>query len=249
MCWSIPVTTTFASIYLLVIIGTLIVRPKKYAGFVLYLSFFFIMETFQLFQWVFGDVVMIASDRLTCSERNRHFTYVGFILIWLQPLLFTVIGFINNRKNKKVFAKLATVYIFFFAAVFIIFLLQDLGTHRYNYELADANIGNKTCTFIGKHHHLAWTFYGGHPDYHPNNLMYVVLCTIPFMFYGKEMYGAWISWLITLLITLVSMKWSFAELPAYWCFLSVISIPVLACQGLYTYLKNKKKRKIIKYNV
>ena len=130
--------------------------------------------------------------------------------------------------RSKIFFRLTIFYILLFAFLFISFLLQEFSLYHREYSIGDSNIGNQTCTFIGDNHHLAWMFYGGHPDYHPNNLLYVISCTTSFIFYKKEMYGAWISWLLTLAITLLSTKWTWIELPAFWCLLSIISIPTLA---------------------
>lgn len=93
----------------------------------------------------------------------------------------------------------------------------------YGYKLQDANTSYMTCTVLGQNDHLVWLFTGFHVDYQANHLLYFVLCVISFMFYKRDLISIPISWFLTLFITYFVAQVSHAELPAYWCLLSVIS--------------------------
>ena len=187
MCWSIGITAFFSTIYIISIYVYILWKPKNYVQKILFSCFFLVMELYQLSQWLFGDVINYSTGKQNkCSIINKNFTYFGFILIWLQPILFNVLGHITYR-SKEIFKKMYFVNVpLFVIAVISIFIITEFKINS-GYSRTDASYGFTTCTFIGKNHHLAWMFAGAHPDYQANHLLYFILCVIPFMFYERDL--------------------------------------------------------------
>ena len=197
------------------------------------------MELLQLLQWIYGDVGSI-STLGTCTDHNRIFTYVSFAYIFVQPLAFSCIGWIHYGSKGTVFPRLTI----FLAVCFVGFVINFIVWNKtstnlhYNYQLVDSTIGNTTCTFVGDNGHLRWMYYGGHPDYHSNNLMYLVLSILVFTFYEKDLFVIPFSWGLTLLITITFFDYSLAEIPSFWCLMSALSIPIGVVISIYEYYKN-----------
>lgn len=221
MCWSIEFTTLFIFIYVISIIILFMTKPKKYVCFILFALFYTVMEIFQLLQWLYGDVLHTVQESTQCSLLNRYFTYFAFVLIWLQPLLFSFIGYIAYRSKE--FKKLSIITSCLFLFVFLTLVYTTEHNINNGYPLVDSNIGNSTCTFVGQNNHLQWMFKGFFIDYQANNLMYFVLCIIAMSFYNWDLFGVTLSWFLTLVITLSFFNVSKSEIPSFWCFLSVFS--------------------------
>jgi hypothetical protein len=150
-------------------------------------------------------------------------------------------GFYVHRKSEMIGKKKTFLYLSIIN--FIIFIYAIIGlvysnaisstAEDYGYSsILNSNVGSQTCTFIGKNHHLHWMFRGFHPDYQLNNLMYVILCIITFVNYDWDIFGIPLSWTLTFFITIVCFKTSLAELPAFWCMMSICSIFI---NGVYSW--------------
>ena len=90
MCWNLPVSLSFSVLYASFIVYYYNKKPNFWKGYIMFCSFYLVMEVFQSLQWMFGDLVHeyhIYGPSI-CSTKNKNFTYTAFILIWLQPLLF-----------------------------------------------------------------------------------------------------------------------------------------------------------------
>lgn len=252
MCWSPVITGIFAGLYLASIIVTLIRRPPKYVELIVFSSFYMIMELFQLFQWTLGNMTVTANETSIlqgCSVVNQGFTYIAWALIWLQPLMFSVVGLYSNRqggwKGKKSYffnATMVNLVVFLYAMITLLY--TNLSSVNYGATDPDfnSNIGLVTCSFIGKYNHPHWMIKSFHPDYQVNNLLYTILCILSFMNYDGELIGIALSWLLTFFLTIICFNVSLAELPAFWCMLSIGSIVINTIYGLvYSSLKEIKK--------
>jgi hypothetical protein len=230
MCWSAQVSGIFAAVYFVFIMINTYRKPLNFIYYNMFMGFYFIMEVFQCLQWLYGDVIASVTTNNTCSGRNLGFTYVAFLLIWLQPILFSVIGHLNYKT--RTFRKLRNITIFV--------LLLKLGIQIYTNVYVTSVIGPIiTCTFIGENGHLAWLFNaiyvgGSYMSLRGTEyLLYFFLCFIPFALYRQDLWALPLSWLGTLLITVVFFKVSVYEIASYWCFLSVFSTVIIFLYSLY----------------
>ena len=238
MCWSPVATGIFGSIYIIGAIGILITRPRNYVISLAFLSFYMLMEWFQFIQWIWGDVTVTANETSllsACSAINEGFTYFAWMLIWFQPFLFSVMGIYAHRHapmtgKKKTFVYLSIVnfIVFLYSVISLAFAnITSSTVVDYGYgAILNSNVGIRTCTFIGRNHHLHWMFRGIHPDYQLNNLMYVILCIISFVHYDWDIFGIPLSWTLTFFVTIICFQTSLAELPAFWCMMSICSLVI-----------------------
>jgi len=180
------------------------------------------MELFQSFQWIYGDLINNYEifGPHTCSRINKNYTYVAYILIWLQPLLFSVIGY--TELKKKIFIKLIIFNILLFCyALYSIILGTEFNKQKYN--IPNSNFGINTCTDIGISHHLSWRFSVLKIDMALNNLTYLILCIFSFLFYKKELTNIWKGWIMALVITKIILNPYDTEIPSSWCLLSIFA--------------------------
>lgn len=232
MCWNIASTFSFSCLYIITINLYQYYKPRGYEIKIIFCKFFLIMELLQLLQWTFGNVKYNLTEYHTCSFINTIFTYIAFILIWTQPLLFSYIGYKNYQERNFIFTRLNIINIF--TAIIAIggLLYSDLINNQNDYPFGYSNYSNTTCTYIGKNNHLVWNFTGFHIDYQVNHMLYFILCVIVFMFYQKDLLSISFSWCITLIITYFGFQVTLVELPSYWCFISVISIIIFFITSL-----------------
>jgi len=251
MCWGVEVSATFCVIYAAFAVYTYWWKPIQYRAYIMCGTFFFFMELFQLVQWIWGDVVSTVENASGCSHRNKWFTFLGYILVWGQPLLFASCGYVGykNKLFKRITIlitiivvanTLVTVYITLFGISQLGITPQETS----GYKIQPNSItGPVSCTFIGPNHHLAWMWRTVHPDMSGNIQTFLVLNVISFMFYKKDMWGISIGWLGTMLFTAIFFNSSWTEFPAFWCYLSVTSnLMGLGYQLLYIkYFKGKEE--------
>jgi hypothetical protein len=221
MCWNIASTFSFSIIYLTAIYIHYSYKRRNYQIFILFNLFFCIMELFQMCQWLFADVTNTVFEAGACSKINKLFTYFGFILVWLQPLLFSMIPYLAYKKKVFINLSIINLSVFFLALGGLIYVTEF--NKNFGYTLKDATYGSTTCTYIGASHHLAWSFSGFHADYQANHLLYFVLCCIAFSFYKRDLFVILVSWLFSLFLAFFVFSVSLAELPSFWCVLSVLS--------------------------
>jgi hypothetical protein len=219
MCWNIEATTSFSLIYLCFIVFYYKMGMKYYKQYILFNCFYLVMEVFQTLQWLFGNV---SNTTETCTIINKTFTYIAFILIWAQPLLFSIIG-ITSDNNNNIFRKLSLLNILVFLyACAVLYYVTELNV-QYGYNFEKSSVSNITCTVVGANHHLAWMFQTGLIDYQANHLLYMVLCFVTFIFYQPSMRGIPLGWIMTLVITLCVFKTESNEIASTWCLFSIFS--------------------------
>lgn len=202
MCWNAPVSIGFCIIHLLAF------RLTSRHSYRLFTVFYAIMEFYQAFQWLFGDVG-------TCSTRNTLITIIAYGLIWFQPWLYVLIG--QAETVELQYARRLAIMTFFWS-MFTLFL----GLFKQpTYYLPNSNFGYPTCTLVGSHGHLHWIFSPITMIYQPSYYSYVMLIAATMSFYPKQLYPIVQGWSLTLLLSLLYVGTG-PELPAIWCWLSVL---------------------------
>ena len=155
-----------------------------------------------------------------CDITNTNFTVVAHILIWLQPILFSYIGFRTSRHNKYFFKVLlwVTGVVLFYS----IFSLYQGHYYQDYYQIENSIYGSSTCTNRGPTGHLVWRFKPRSVDYFPNYLLYLIMCALSFFFYDDirtQIIG--IGWLASLVFTKFILTPTLIEMASSWCLLSI----------------------------
>lgn len=202
MCWNAPVSICFGLIHLL---AFAIVTRRSYR---LFTAFYAVMEFYQAFQWLYGDVG-------NCSQFNTSVTIIAYGLIWFQPWLYILIGEAEGLQLDYGRKIAITTYVWS-----IVTLLLGLCKQP-TYYLPNSNFGYPTCTLVGSHGHLHWIFSPISVIYQPSYYNYVVLIATTMSYYPKQLYPIIQGWTLTLLLSLLYVGTS-PELPAIWCWLSVL---------------------------
>jgi len=231
MCWNYEVSLGFSVLYLVINTYYLFRKPPYWREYLMFGMFYFIMEAFQTAQWLYGNVYIPADQTNTlanhgtymCDKTNMQFTVFAHILIWLQPILFSYIGYRTSNEINKRFLKylLITDFVVFLYSLLMLYI----GFYKYDYYSIDDSIfGLSTCTNQGRTGHLVWRFKPASIDYFPNYLMYLVMCMLAFFLYDKSQtkiigYG----WLASLVITKLVLRPSLLEIASSWCLLSIIA--------------------------
>ncbi|AKI80022.1 hypothetical protein QJ850_gp677 [Acanthamoeba polyphaga mimivirus] len=223
MCWNYQVSLIFSVIYIVTNSYYVIKRPLYWKQYLLFGSFYLTMEVFQTLQWLFGNVY---SDSMygqsVCNSINVNYTIVAFILIWLQPILFSVIGYQTTTTNKWFFSVLTVLncFVFFYGLK----LLYGGFEKPDYYTISNSMFGSSTCTNEGETGHLVWRFKPKTLDVFPNHLTYVILCIISFVMYennATRVIG--LGWLLSLIITKLLLAPTLVEIASSWCLLSIIA--------------------------
>ncbi len=222
MCWNYEVSLTFSVLYLIINSYYLIAKPKYWREYFLFGMFYFTMELFQTMQWIFGGVEknnLYGVDQ--CNSMNTNYTIVAHILIWLQPILFSYIGYRTN-ENKTFFYRYTIMNIVIF--LFSLVLLDTSGINKNNYIIENSIYGLSTCTNEGRTGHLVWRFKPKIIEYFPNYLMYITSCVLSFIMYEKSkirVIGT--GWLLSFIVTYIILRPSLIEMASSWCLLSIVA--------------------------
>lgn len=231
MCWNLPVSISFSVLYTACILFYYAKKPRYWRLYILFSGFYLIMEMFQSLQWIFGDVIYkdLTFGPEKCSFTNKSFTYFAYVLIWLQPLLFSIIGYLQDRNKflKKIIILNIIVFCYSLVSVFVRLY------HTQKYLIEGSNFAGATCTHVGPTHHLSWRFAVENIDLALNNMTYVILCTFSFLFYREELKNIWKGWVVTLLITKLVLNPHNAEVPSTWCLISVIANIIIILGAKY----------------
>ncbi|AGC02317.1 hypothetical protein H012_gp133 [Acanthamoeba polyphaga moumouvirus] len=225
MCWNYEVSLFFSGLYVLTNSYYIFTKPRFWREYLLFGTFYFIMEAFQTMQWLYGNVVDYDSRGVNhCDLINRNYTVFGFILIWLQPLIFSYIGKRTsyNESNKKYFNKLCIFnFLLFIYACVLLYL--GFGSKNY-YIIEDSIFGSSTCTNVGQTGHLAWRFKPKYLDVFPNHITYVILCMMSFLMYEPNDVRiiGW-GWFLSLVVTKFLLYPTMIEIASSWCLLSIIA--------------------------
>lgn len=234
MCWSIPYTVLFAMIYVFFAFFYAFAKPKywrEYVGFSLY---YLVMELFQLTQWLFGDVkydvTLMGTNQ--CSAVNTAFTYVAYILIWGQPVLFAVLGLMHSKLHHTFFKRYVMCMIGVFIVSMCTLILGSVFGDPSAYHISNSVLAEHTCTSIGSTHHLAWQFKTFHVDMQPNYFAYLAFCIISFVFYENQMKYIAYGWALALGFTMITLNPAFVEIASTWCLFSVFA-EISICFGAF----------------
>jgi hypothetical protein len=222
MCWTFEVSLGFSCLYILMNSYYLYKKPTYWKQYLLFSTFYLVMELFQTFQWLYGDVqtntlVGISS----CSTINTNFTLFANLLIWLQPIMFSVIGYQTNYRDKHYFELLILISTM---VLFLSMILLYYGSDSSYYIINNSIFGNSTCTNVGDTGHLVWRFKPSNIDYYPNYLVYVILCLLSFFMYDtKEIQIIGIGWGLSLVLTKLLLGPKLLEVASSWCLMSVFA--------------------------
>jgi hypothetical protein len=220
MCWNENISFTFFIIFIVTNSYYVIKKPKYWIEYLLFGGFYTIMEGFQTLQWLFGQVQEFnLTGANNCSTINTNFTIVAHILIWLQPILFSYIGY--RTSNKRIFRVLFTInLIIFFYSLIVIYK----GFHNpVFYSIENSIFGTSTCTNAGSKGHLVWKIKPNSVDYFPNYLMYLTMCSLSFFLYSdKDVRIIGWGWLLALLVTKIILNPTTLEVASTWCLLSIV---------------------------
>ena len=234
MCWSPSISLFFSIIYVLFIKYYCFVKPKYWKQYILFSGFYLVMELFQTFQWVFGDVGI-------CNNTNRLFTVVAYILIWLQPILFSVIG-LMSKSNRLVFLKLLVINVIVFCYAMTTLTLGTVQKSQF-YQIAHSIYSNDTCTTIGRTNHLVWQFKVSTIDHQPNHLLYLILSATSFIFYRSwRLKSIGLGWIASLIMTIQILDPDTLEMASTWCLFSVSANLVILSMMFVKIIQRKLKK-------
>lgn len=226
MCWNYEVSYYFSLLYLVINVYYLFKRPPYWREYFMFGMFYFIMEVYQTMQWRHGNVYM-DDNYMTgvnkCDVINANYTIVAHILIWLQPILFSYIGYRTSNYDNKRFCK----YLMYIGWIVLFYSLFSLhaGFMKYDYYHIDNSIfGSSTCTNQGDTGHLVWRYKPMSIDYFPNYLMYIVMCILAFLCYDKsQVQIIGLGWIVSLIFTKLILQPTSLEVASSWCLLSIIA--------------------------
>ncbi|CAF0732298.1 unnamed protein product [Didymodactylos carnosus] len=195
------------------------------------------METLQAIEWAVGVEAKLNSA--TCSKTNTLLTIFAYILIWLQPVMFTTF----SVKGDKRFPLYYTIYTLIVAMInlFVGFVNPAGGLDTMTLTEKN-NYGQYTCTYMGEYGHLVWKFAISTFVYQPTHFVYHSVILMIFMFNYDFILKTTIAlgWTLTFFVSLYSVG-NGAELTSYWCLLSVFAdIPILIYTTFHKYNKQKK---------
>lgn len=239
MCWSLEVTFGFFladACFLLFLLFMVDVRfplmrivnvhdcfDVRWLCYVMFVGFYTIMEFLQLVQWV----------TLTYPITNALLTYVAYILIWAQPVMFSIIAMIPHYRTIPRDLKILfwmSVFTFVYAMTSIMWGGES-GRDVTKVCLAslNTNYAMETHTTIGPNGHLLWLFDVMTLQYQPTHYVYMLLIVTTLLNTRDTILKSVLSfgWGVTFLVS-VSLIGSGPELPSFWCFLSVFAnVPIL----------------------
>lgn len=238
MCWNYQISLFFVVIYICVNSCFWLLKPKFWKEYLIFGTFYLAMELFQTIQWLFGKVYPnVLTGIKNCDKINVGFTVVAYVLIWLQPVLYSYIGYRTVQTNgfiKNYFY--FTIFLFFYSMAILI-----AGFYfPHSYSVTNSIFGLSTCTNEGGSGHLVWRFKPSSIDYAPNNLMYLVLCGISFMMYDRIQikiisYG----WMLSLVMTGIILRPHLLELSSSWCLMSIFGNLLIVVYVLVSMKKRK----------
>lgn len=245
MCWNYSVSLYFSIVYLVINIYYIVKKPKYWQEYLIFGTFYFIMELFQTMQWLFGDVYENSITGISnCSQINVNYTIIAHILIWSQPIMFSYIGYRTNKYKNifKYFCYLNCILLFYSL------IILDRGFDSNYYSIKNSIYGLSTCTNKGSSGHLVWRFKPANIEYFPNYLMYLFLCIFSFLMYDKkEIQVIGIGWFTCLIITKIVLRPKLIEFASSWCLLSIIANGIIFINTLHIKLSAGNNMKIIEY--
>ncbi|CAF1648713.1 unnamed protein product, partial [Didymodactylos carnosus] len=144
MCWNFEVSLSFAIVHLLSSIYVGWKKPRYYRKFIIFMMCYSCIELLEALQWYVGVEQNLNSS--TCKLSNTLLTVVAYILIWIQPIMFSLF----SVKGDFRFPLYYSIYAFILALLTLTlgFIhpsvgLQSMGLTEKN------NYGRYTCTYMG----------------------------------------------------------------------------------------------------
>lgn len=238
MCWSVKVSLAFGLVHLLT---SYIAYQRGRISYVLFTAFYAIMELFQASQWIFGGLLLPSEfGHVNCPKINQAFTIGAYFLIWIQPILFGVIGIIESKRrlrtghgteftnNAIVLARFMTITLQSLAVCsWAMFTLISGLFESPSYTIPNSNYGFSTCSEIGPHGHIGWRFAPLTIKYQPTEFVYMLLIFSSLASYERtHQITLGLGWFLTLVYSASLVGFS-VDLPAYWCLLSVFVDPLI----------------------
>lgn len=249
MCWSLLVTGCFVLADLLCLKLLMVAkqdmkksleRGLRWDCYFVFVSLYTVMELLQFVQWI------ILSFEYECGTLNVLTTYIAYMLIWLQPVMFSVFVFwsceIYYGMKSTAFLIFYMSYATFLFAMFSILIGNNSSITEGCYSSLNTNYNVQTCTKIGENNHLHWNFNVMTLQYQPTHFVYMLLiCSALLIVKNYTFLVLGVGWVLSL-ITSALLIGTGPELPAFWCLLSVFAnIPILV--DVYSYqlynLRNK----------
>lgn len=221
MCWTGPISILFTCIHLITCIIIYKLNPSHKRYYILFCLFYSCMELLQATQWLVGT----SSDDAICSLPNRILTYGAYILIWLQPVLFSYISLGISTHITDVQHHIYRYSIL----TLIVSIWNIMATYESKYDIYRSNYGYNTCTYKGEYGHLLWKFNVRNIDLQPTYYVYLSLCFLSFFHMKRSSikYILFFSWMITFLIAGYQVRYG-PELPSFWCYLTILcDIPII----------------------
>ena len=216
MCWNAYVSAAAGLCHLLTILIVITKPNVKYRrSYLLFLSFYFIMELFQTIQHV-----TFVDD--TCTKWNIFTTIIAYILIWIQPSLFYKIYSLAVHPSRILLRLTTITFIVAMLSLFVGF------TSTPTYSLPNNNYGNRTCTNHDSNGHLEWIFALKSIQYSPTYYVYLLLIGViswefPFELFMTLTLGWWMALIISLFWVGLT-----PALASVWCVTSfMVDIPIL----------------------
>lgn len=218
MCWSWQVSSAAAVCHLLLLSILKVERLGRWE-YDVFLILFASMEIVLALLHVFLHNHLL----------NTILTVLAYILIYLQPVAFTLFS-----RNKT----LIRLSIITLIAALLSLSAGFLSTPTYS--LPNTNYGLCTQTTLDENGHHVWSFALKTIQYHPTHYVYLLLIGAAiYEMKGEILYTLGLGWLLTLIFTLLWIGLT-PSLPAVWCLTSVfVCIPIM----IRTYLIKKEANK------
>ena len=224
MCYSPAMSATFAILGAYLTYRLYNIRDKTRFLWVLFL-FYTLMEVLQFAQF---DSVNKCGD-----PTNRALTFVAFIFILAQPLLWNWYGYKENAKNE--FQRGAFMVGFILSICLVIGLVLKYGGHKKGDP--DDVLTGPLCTKKESSGHLYWKIpFSRFDALSPSFFMWVAIIAVPMLMVDNGLMKAG-SFLLGMTIAYAISKTK-DEFPSVWC---LMALPLLAIGYIESIYGNKLK--------
>ena len=229
MCWSIAASITFTVLGFIYSSYVITYRKQYSTTDILTTIFYTIMEFTQMLQYYYlGE----------CSQMNFNLTIFIHFLLWIQPLLANFYGFCETSKNKNIFS---FAMVLSFVALIVSFVQLLVGETCDDCYLADnmLNVGNQTCTTMGKVH-LQWQFRSANlRGFNANWLLFGMLVILPNWYHSESILSRPLNWILPLIAAIIFVGELNNEVYAVWCAYTIPYGTLLIFRELNKYIGTK----------
>jgi hypothetical protein len=237
MCWSLEVSLAFAGAHLLSAAYVAWHRPPHSRHFLCFILFYFGMETLQALEWLNGVEPHLNQS---CSKTNTFLTFIAYLLIWLQPVMFA--SFATKHDSRFVWYFSLYTLVVAVGNLILGFCDKAVGLELMSRN-EKTNYGEHTCTYRGEYDHLVWKFSVVSFNYQPTHYVYFTIILLTFIIHYDRILQSTIAlgWMTTFFVTLWRIGTVNAELTSYWCLLSIFAdIPILIYTTMHATRKTKQ---------